>query len=443
MRVLVDLGGQLDLAALGRSLDRQGLSKRERRARVVAALEKTAAASQARLRPFLDEARRDGLVRSWQGFAIMDRLLVVATPEGIEALARRPEVVAIHPEMERDAPALAQAAPEPTPPEKTSWGITAVGAPEAWRRGLDGTGVVVGAIDSGASDRHEQMAAGFRGGTASHGGAASWHDPAEGSAAPRDNRTGHGTGVLSVAVGRNTAGVTLGVAPGARWIACAGLPNGHYNNVLALQCADWMLRTGQPDILLAAWLLPEPGCDRSLQPIVDAWRAAEILPVFAAGNHGPDARTDRSPANYTGLFPGGRDALSIGGIGPSGSRFATASRGPGACGGTVFPFLAAPAEDLVAAFPIGPAVYRRASGTSFAAGLAAGAAALLLQARPDASVSEIEDALRAGAADLGPPGADEDFGYGRLDVPGALEKIRSSSRSSTRASCCGSNFRAK
>ena len=442
MRVLVDLGGRPDLAALGRSLDRQGLSKRERRARVVAALERSAAASQARLRPFLDEARRDGLIRSWQGFAIMDRLLVVATPEGVEALARRPEVVAIHPEFERDAPALAWTDLTPPErgelaPEKTSWGIAAIGAPEAWRRGFDGAGVVVGAIDSGASDRHEQMAAGFR------GGASSWHDPAEGSAAPRDNRTGHGTGVLSIAVGRNTAGVTLGVAPGARWIACAGLPNGHYNNVYATQCADWMLRTGRPDVLLAAWLLPEPGCDRSLQPIVDAWRAAEILPVFAAGNHGPEARTDRSPANYTGLFPGGRDALSIGGIGPSGSRFVTGSRGPGACGGTAFPSLAAPAEDLVAAFPIGPAVYRRAGGTSFAAGLAAGAAALLLQARPDASVSAIEDALRAGAADLGPPGADEDFGYGRLDVPGALEKIRSSSRSSTRASLWGSNFRAK
>jgi subtilisin family serine protease len=426
----------------------------------VAALERRAAKSQARLRRFLDQARRDGLVRSWQGFAVVDRLLVAATPEGVEALARRPEVVAIHPEMERDAPALSQDLTPPAPlshlppsprergelaPEKTSWALAAIGAPEAWRRRLDGTGIVVGAIDSGASSLHEQMAAGFR------GGPASWYDPLEGSAVPRDNRTGHGTGVLSCAVGRNTSGVTLGVAPGARWIACAGLPNGHYNNVLVTQCADWMLRTGQPDVLVAAWLLPEPGCDRSLQPIVDAWRAAEILPVFAAGNHGPEAHTDRSPANYTGLFPGGRAALSIGGIGRTGSRFATASRGPGACGGSVFPSLAAPAEDLVAAFPIGPAVYRRAQGTSFAAGLTAGAAALLLQARPEASVAEIEDALRAGAADLGTPGADADFGYGRLDVPGALEAlggrgmgtILSSSRSSTLASRSGSNLRAK
>lgn len=424
-KVLVDLGTQVDLTALVRRLERQGLSKRERRAQVVAALERSAAASQARLQPFLEQARRDGLVRSWRGLAIVDQILVVATPAGVDALARRPEVVAIHPEAERDVPALAlfQAGedPGPAPPDRTSWGIAAIGAPEAWRRGLDGSGVVVGAIDSGASALHEQMAAGFR------GGAGSWHDPAEGSATPGDNRTGHGTGVLSCAVGRNAAGVTLGVAPGARWIACAGLPSGRYNNVLVAECADWMLRTGRPDVLLAAWLLPEPGCERSLQPIVDAWRAAEILPVFAAGNHGPEARTDRSPANYTDLFPGGRAALSIGGLGPAALRFADASRGPGACGGAVFPSLAAPAEDLVAAFPVGPATYRRARGTSFAAGLAAGAAALLLQSSPEASVAEIEDALRTGAADLGPPGADEDFGYGRLDVPGALARLGSRS----------------
>jgi len=423
VRVLVDLGAQLDLPALGRSLERQRLSKRERRARVVAALERGAAESQARLRRFLEEARREGSIRSWQGFAIVDRLLVVATPEGVEALARRPEVVAVIPETEQEVPALAQYdLPAPGPPEKTSWAIAALGAPEAWRRGFDGSGIVVGAIDSGASARHEQMAAGFR------GGVASWYDPAEGSATPHDNRTGHGTGTLSCAVGRNTAGVTLGVAPGAQWIACAGLPTGRYNNVLVTQCADWMLRTGQPDVLLAAWVLPDPGCDRSLQPIVDAWRAAEILPVFAAGNHGPAARTDRSPANYTGLFPGGRDALSIGGIDLTGSRLTEASRGPGSCGGSVFPFLVAPAEDLVAAFPIGPDVYRRARGTSFAAGLTAGAAALLMQARPDASIAEIEDALRASAADLGAPGPDGDFGYGRLDVPGALEKLTRSAR---------------
>jgi subtilisin family serine protease len=202
--------------------------------------------------------------------------------------------------------------------------------------------------------------------------------------------------------------VTLGVAPGARWIACAGLPEGRYNNVLATICADWMLTTGQPDVLIIAWLLPAPGCDRSLQPIVDAWRAAEILPVFAAGNYGPAARTDHSPANYTGLYPGESAALSVGGRGRDGAPWPGTSQGPSGCGGSVFPRLAAPAEDLIAAFPISRSTYVQAGGTSFAAGLAAGAAAILLQHDPEASVTELEEALS---------------GSGRLDLPAALAHL--------------------
>jgi hypothetical protein len=390
LRVLVDLDEQVDLKRLERSLSG---SRLERRERVIEALREVAGRSQQRLRPFLEAARREGLVRSWQGFVIRNRLVVEATPAGIEALARRPEVAAIIPESDLPIPSLAGQG-EPVA-GRTSWAVEAVDAPAAWARGLDGTGVVVGVIDSGASASHEQLAPGFR------GGPESWLDPANGSGEPRDSRFGHGTGVLSVAVGRNVAGYTLGIAPAARWIACAALPEGRYNNVLVTRCADWMLETGRPDVLVLAWVLPTEGCDRSLQPLVDAWRAAGILPVFAAGNHGPGERTDRSPANY-------EEVLSIGGLTPDGETLPETSRGPDACGGGPFPRLSAPGQDLIAAFPLGRDTYLRARGTSFAAGIAAGAAALLVQSRPEAMVPELEQAL----------------GTGRLDLPAALERLR-------------------
>lgn len=388
VRVLVDLHEQVDLGRL----DLAG-GRRERGERVTAALAELAGRSQARLLPFLEEARRRGLVRSWQGFTIVNRLLVEATPKGIEALARHPEVAAVVPESEGPEPALMGEREE----EKTSWAIGAVGAPAAWARGLDGTGVVVGVVDSGASDAHEQLAAGFR------GGEASWLDPSGEHATPRDTRFGHGTGVLSVAVGRNAGGVTLGIAPGARWIACAALPRGRYNNVLATRCADWMLNVGRPDVIVASWVLPGSGCDRSLERIVEAWRAAGILPVFAAGNFGPGERTDRSPANYANV-------LSVGGLTREGGPLPETSRGPGACGSHAFPRISAPAEGLTAAFPLGRATYLTAKGTSFAAGIAGGAAAILIQSRPDALVPELEEA----------------FGTGPLDIPEALQRLQSS-----------------
>jgi serine protease AprX len=376
VRALVDFEEQVDLERL----ELRG-GRRERGEQVIAALAGLARRSQERLRPLLEDAR---LVRSWQGFTVVNRLLVEATPAGIAALKARPEVAAVVLEMELEEPALMARPPEG---ERRSWAVDAVGAPAAWAQGLDGTGVVVGVIDSGASATHEQLAAGFAG---------RWLDPDGGSAEPRDTRFGHGTGVLSVAVGRNVSGVTLGIAPAATWIACAALPRGRYNNVLATQCADWMLNVGRPDVLIAAWVLPEKGCDRSLQRIVDAWRAAGILPLFPAGNYGPGERTDRSPANYEG-------ALSVGG-----TAYEKTSRGPSACGGGAFPRLTAPAERLIAAFPLSRNTYLTAEGTSFAAGIAGGAAAILIQSRPGALVPELERAL----------------GSGQLDIPGALERLR-------------------
>ena len=413
---LVDLREQADLAALGREMARQGLGKRQRRAYVAASLARLAARSQAPLRAFLAAERRAGRVRAVEGLSVTNRLAVEASPATLASLASRPDVAAVLPvTVASDSALAAEGEPDPlATPEKTSWALAALGAGAAWKQGLDGSGVVVGIIDSGASAVHEQLAAGFR------GGSRSWLDPAGGSVAPRDTRFGHGTGVLSCAVGRNTAGVSLGVAPGARWIACAGLPEGRYDPVLVSRCADWILHTGQPDVLISAWLLPADGCDRSLQRIVDAWRAAEILPVFAAGNHGPGASTDRSPANYTGLYPGDRPdraALSVGGLGRDGAPLPESSRGPGRCGGAGFPLLAAPAEDLVTAFPLTSSLYRRARGTSFAAGLVAGAAALLVQSDPEASVSDLEDALTGSGT-----------APGRLDVADALARLRQRKR---------------
>src|SRR5262249_25823971 len=64
--------------------------------------------------------------------------------------------------------------------------------------------------------------------------------------------------------------------------------------------------------------------------------------------------------------------------------------------------------------------YVRQAGTSMAAPHVSGAAALLLALRPGMTPELVRQALRAGADDLGAPGFDTQFGYGRLDVAGAL-----------------------
>jgi serine protease AprX len=63
-----------------------------------------------------------------------------------------------------------------------------------------------------------------------------------------------------------------------------------------------------------------------------------------------------------------------------------------------------------------PDSYVWVSGTSFAAPHVAGAIALLKQAMPDATLNDIEQAIMQGAFDQGSAGADNDYGYGVLDV---------------------------
>jgi subtilisin family serine protease len=70
---------------------------------------------------------------------------------------------------------------------------------------------------------------------------------------------------------------------------------------------------------------------------------------------------------------------------------------------------------------VGPdAGYMRATGTSFAAPLVAGAASLLFAANPSLSAAQVERMLLHSARDIEAPGVDHLSGYGRLDATAAM-----------------------
>ncbi len=64
--------------------------------------------------------------------------------------------------------------------------------------------------------------------------------------------------------------------------------------------------------------------------------------------------------------------------------------------------------------------YASADGTSYACPLTSGVCALIWSARPTLSPNDVELILKAGADDIGAPGIDHVFGYGRIDLPGSL-----------------------
>ncbi len=65
--------------------------------------------------------------------------------------------------------------------------------------------------------------------------------------------------------------------------------------------------------------------------------------------------------------------------------------------------------------------YGAVSGTSFATPLTAGVAALMFSANPNLTPANVESILKASANDLGAPGYDQVFGYGRINASYALQ----------------------
>lgn len=400
-----------DRAVLPSQSSGRGSGRGARIRAVVDVLREKAATSQRRLRALLRRRSDEGKVKRFTPLWVVNAISVTATPEVVREVADRPEVESISSDAVDLVPATG--APEPN--------LAAVGAASAWAAGDTGQGVVVASLDSGVDASHPDLAARWRGGTNS------WFDPYGQHGAGPIDLTGHGTGTMGVVVGGDAGGTSIGVAPGAEWIAARIWNDRGRSKVTAIhQAFQWLLdpdgdpgTDDAPDVVNASWSFGSPStCNLTFQPDVQALRAAGIVSVFAAGNYGPGASSDVSPANYP-------EALSVGAV-DNGDGIATdSSRGPSSCGGSsVYPRLVAPGVGILSTAPYG--LYTVASGTSLAAPHVTGALALLLSAHPGLSPDEQENALEQGAHDLGSPGPDDDFGFGRLDVPGALAAVGSS-----------------
>lgn len=84
--------------------------------------------------------------------------------------------------------------------------------------------------------------------------------------------------------------------------------------------------------------------------------------------------------------------------------------------------VAAPGVDIPIAVPLSTHAdgYSTGTGTSYAAAIVAGAAAWVWTMRPTLTASQVGEVLRRSARSLGPPGHNDDTGWGMLDVAAAL-----------------------
>jgi bacillopeptidase F len=311
----------------------------------------------------------------------------------------------------------------PGNPPLDYWNISEIRATDLWAFGYYGTGVVVATMDTGVDANHADIGPKWR------GGSNSWYDPNGQHATPFD-ASGHGTGVMGLIVGGNAGGFDIGVAPDAQWISVKIFNDRGQSKYSRIhQGFQWLLdpdgnqaADDAPDIVNSSWVLQgtQDQCFGEFAADIAALRAAGIAVVFSAGNTGPGDYTSMSPANEPGSLSVG--ATAVGATDSPEGVITMSSRGPSpiACGGGIYPKLAAPGKDVLTAGlttnGANPTAYAFSTGTSFAAPHVAGAIAVLKSAFPDKSMTEIESAIRDGAVDLGAPGPDNDSGAGLVDV---------------------------
>ena len=443
--LLVILAEQADLSGVN-----ELKSKQEKGRFVRNALFAKAQQTQA---PLLAWLRERGIEH--RSFYIVNALWVRATRAIALELAARPEVARIegNPSIRNLAPVkpteaeLQAALNAVASPQAIEPGVNYIRAPEVWAQGFTGQGIVIGGADTGVEWNHPALVnhyRGWNGASANHN--YNWHDSihtgggscGSNAVAPCDDHN-HGTHTLGTAVGDDGAANQIGVAPGAKFIACRNMDQGNGTPATYIECMEWFLApypvggtpaqgdaTKAPDITTNSWSCPpSEGCSQgTLQTAIEAQRAAGIMTVVAAGNSGSNCSTIVDPpSHYDAAYTVGAFSSATGLI----ASFS--SRGPVTIDGSNRrkPDITAPGVSVRSAVRGGG--YSSLSGTSMATPHTAGAVALLwsAQAALRHQITDTENFLNEAAVDVSSTSCSSSgvpnnvYGFGRLDIKAAVD----------------------
>ncbi len=347
-------------------------------------------------------------------------------------------------------------------PDVISTGVIYIRAPQVWALGIDGTGIVVAGADTGVRWTHEALKPQYRGW---NGVAAdhtySWHDAIhDGGAnscgfdvtAPCDDHF-HGSHTIGSVAGDDhsvnpATRDQIGVAPGAKWIACRNMNAGIGTISRYVECNDFFLAPGgnpamQPDVVNNSWGCPlSEGCDNTtwadIQPSIQALNAAGVMFVASAGNDGGQGcgSINDPPAIYPESFAVGNFYDVTGVI--SGSS----SRGLRDRTNLFGPDVSAPGTSIRSATNSSDTAYGSASGTSMAGPHVVGLVALMWQANPALRGQILETAqyIRETATRVdntacgfltpypdpldNRPTPNNVYGWGRIDALNAVAAVR-------------------
>jgi serine protease AprX len=294
-----------------------------------------------------------------------------------------------------------------------------VGADKLWAAGITGKGVGVAVIDSGINGGMPDFENADGSSRVTANVLAS-----PGATRPGDD-IGHGTHVAGIIAGRSPNGSYIGIAPEADIVALKTADDAGASTVLDVITALQFVVDHREDLNIRVVNLsvssdtPSSYLDDPLDAAVEfAWHAG-IVVVAAAGNRGDAAdAVSYAPGNDPFVISvGATDEADT--ADPADDTLATFSSRGVTQDGLAKPDVTAPGAHIVAPLASGSAFaalcpqclvgsqsggsgeYLRIGGTSMAAPVVAGAAALLLQARPDLNPDQVKALLTQATSGTG------------------------------------------
>jgi type VII secretion-associated serine protease mycosin len=260
---------------------------------------------------------------------------------------------------------------------------------------VDGSGVVVAVLDSGVDFKHPQLRDQTLTGT---------DELRKGDG--REDCVGHGTGVASIIAAKSISGVEFrGIAPGARILSVRVSENIEGQTGQVADQADpaemahainFAVAHGAKVINMSlSYTNVDPAKLRPFSDAIAAAIAKDVVVIAAAGN----SKDKGNPTPYPAAWD---NVLGVGAIDSTGQRLEQSQTGD-------YVDLVAPGAGVTTAWPGGGHAVG-VSGTSFAAPMVAGAAALVREAYPDLTEAQVRRRLLATADPA--PGGRRSAGYG-------------------------------
>ena len=276
------------------------------------------------------------------------------------------------------------------------WHLETLNVAGAWTF-ASGAGVTVAVIDSGVDAGHVDLQGQVLGGL----------DLVDAKGDADTDLVGHGTTVSAIIAGKADDAGVIGIAPKAKILPVRVLDreNRYDDAMIVAKGVRWAVDHGAQVINLS---LGGSGSSAALAAALDYAFAKDVVVIACTGNA---SASSTSGVWYPAREPG---VLAVAGMERDGDVLWSGS----ITGKETV--VTAPATQLVGARPSG---YWRVQGTSFAAPMVSGVAALIRSRWPDMPAGEVVNRIVKTAKDRGPAGRDAQYGFGMVDPTGALTAV--------------------